>query len=345
MCKLSGGRQQLRIGFIGHGGHAVANLYPSLRALRLAPCSIATRNEAQARVAAARWGAKCSYDNHLLMLEREMLDAVFISVAPQDQAQLAMDCLAAGADVFVEKPLGMNAEEARAVSDLASATSRIVMVGFMKRHAPAYRRLKLLMADESILGPPVSFNASFAFCPWSDSLRNETFLRLGAIHYVDLVRWLFGEVADVNVHSNSSGSDISIVANLRFTSGAIGSLTLLGMAAWKRENEELTITGNRGFATATNLHRVAMHVEEGDPPRLPTTLGWRSLEEQTTVFESINTPASGGEQHLYLRGFVDEIAHFFACARARRQPTSSASDNVLTTILCDRLLAALKASN
>jgi predicted dehydrogenase len=295
-------------------------------------------------MAAARWGAQRSYDNHLLMLEREMLDAVFISVAPQDQARLSMDCLAAGADVLVEKPLGMNAAEARAVSDLATATSRIIMVGFMKRHAPAYRRLKALMADESILGPPVSFNASFAFRPWTDSLRNETFLRLGAIHYVDLVRWLFGEVADVHVQSNSSGSDINIVANLRCTSGAVGSLTLLGMAAWKREHEELTITGNRGFATAANLHRVAVHVEEVVPPRAPTAPGWQSLEEQTTCFESINSPASGGEQHLYLRGFVDEIAHFFECVRTRHPPTSSASDNVNTTILCDRLLAALQAN-
>ena len=159
---MSDRRQPLRIGFIGHGAHATANLYPSLRALGVSPCSIATRNETQARLAAARWGAQRSYGNHLLMLEREKLDAVFISVAPEDQARLSMDCLAAGVDVLVEKPLGMNAAEARAVSDLATATSRMVMVGFMKRHAPAYRRLKALMADESILGPPVSFNASFA---------------------------------------------------------------------------------------------------------------------------------------------------------------------------------------
>jgi hypothetical protein len=141
-----------------------------------------------------------------------------------------------------------------------------------------------------------------------------------------------------------AASQLATRRKLAWPSGAIGSLTLLGMAAWKREHEELTITGNRGFATATNLYRVAMHVEEVVPPRAPTTLGWRSLKEQTTLFESINSPASGGEQHLYRRGFVDEIAHFFECARTRRPPTSSASDNVHTTILCDRLLAAPKAN-
>ncbi|MFJ4963831.1 Gfo/Idh/MocA family oxidoreductase [Streptomyces sp. NPDC088729] len=331
--------EDLRIGFIGHGRHARANLYPALELAGARLTSIATRDEAAARAAAALHGADRGHGDHRRMLAEDALDAVFVSVAPEDQAAVAQECLEAGAHVFVEKPLGLNEAEARRVAETAERCGREVTVGFMKRHAPAYRRLAALMADEAAFGRVVSFQGFFAFSPWTDTLRDDTYLKYGAIHLVDLVRWLFGDVAEVTGFRNSRGADISMAMTLRTHSGVIGNLTLAGVPAWGREQEELTVTGQRGFARVENLTSLTHH--HARPAAPGGAEPWQELGEEAVVVRSVNSPASGGHQDLYLRGFAAEVRHFLDTVAHGAPSLSSAADNVGTMALCDELLSAL----
>ncbi|GGT09499.1 MULTISPECIES: Gfo/Idh/MocA family protein [Streptomyces] len=332
--------EDLRIGFIGHGQHARANLYPALALAGGRLTSIATRDGAAAARAAALHGAARGHGDHRRMLAEDGLDAVFVSVAPEDQAAVTEDCLRAGAHVFAEKPLGLDEAEARRVADTAERARRSVAVGFMKRHAPAYRRLAALTADEAAFGRVLSFHGFFAFSPWTDTLRDDTYLKFGAVHMVDLVRWLFGEVAEVSGHTNSRGSDISMAATLRFRSGVIGSLTLAGVPAWSREQEELTVTGQRGFARVENLSTLAYHhARRAEPGRGEA---WQELDEDTVVVRSVNSPASGGHQDLYLRGFAGEVRHFLEAVANGTPSAASAADNTATMALCDELLRSLR---
>ncbi|MFJ7167276.1 Gfo/Idh/MocA family protein [Streptomyces globosus] len=332
--------EDLRIGFIGHGRHARANLYPALALAGGRLTSIATRDAAAAARAAALHGAARGHGDHRRMLAEDGLDAVFVSVAPEDQAAVTEDCLRAGAHVFAEKPLGLDEAEARRVADTAERAGRSVAVGFMKRHAPAYRRLAALTADEEAFGRVLSFHAFFAFSPWTDTLRDDTYVKFGAVHVVDLLRWLFGEVAEVSGHTNSRGSDISMAATLRFRSGVIGNLTLAGVPAWSREQEELTVTGQRGFARVENLTTLAHHhARSAEPGRGEA---WQELDEDTVVVRSVNSPASGGHQDLYLRGFAGEVRHFLEAVANGTPQAASAADNTATMALCDELLRSLR---
>ncbi|MEU6487831.1 Gfo/Idh/MocA family oxidoreductase [Streptomyces sp. NPDC046887] len=330
--------EDLRLGFIGHGRHARANLYPALALAGARLTSIATRDEAAARAAAARHGAEHGHGDHRRMLAQDGLDAVFISTAPEDQAALTEDCLRAGAHVFVEKPLGLDADEARRVAATAEHHGRQVMVGFMKRHAPAYRRLADLIADERAFGRVLSVHGLFAFSPWTDTLRDDSYLRFGAIHVLDLLRGLFGEVAEVTGFGNSQGADISMALTLRFHSGAVGNLTLAGVPAWGREQEEVTVTAQRGFVRAENLTTlVHHHAADSGAAEEP----WQTLGEETVLTRSVNSPASGGHQDLFLRGFAGEVRHFLDAVLHGTAPVTSAADNVATTALCDTVLRTL----
>ena len=133
--------KDLRLGFIGHGRHAQANLYPAIALSGHALTAIATRDTAQARAAATLHGADRGYGDYRRMLDEQALDAVFVSIDPAAQAAVTIDCLEAGVHVFVEKPLGMNEDEAGRVAQVADRCGRQVMVGFMKRHAPVYTAL------------------------------------------------------------------------------------------------------------------------------------------------------------------------------------------------------------
>lgn len=328
--------QELRIGFIGYGIHARANLYPSILLAGARITSVATRSITSAKAAAAAVGAEHFHDNVESMLDEDQLDAVFISVAPEDQARLTMQCLRAGLAVFVEKPLGMSEQEAREVAELAEASGAKVMVGFMKRFAPAYLKLAELTADKPNFGRITTIDASFRFAPWTEELRDDTYLKYGAIHMVDILRALFGEVEDVQAMRSSQAADIGLVFNLRFTAGYVASLTLCGVPAWSREQERLTVTGTQGWAEVEDLATIRYHSVDKD---IANAQRWRQLDSKTTVLRAVNSPMSGGERDLYQRGFAGEVEHFLVQLANGSEPAPSARDNVATMALCDRMLS------
>jgi predicted dehydrogenase len=331
--------RQLRVGMIGAGRHAQANLYPSLAALGVPITAIATRNVAGARAAASRFDAAAAYDDYGAMVAAEHLDAAIISLDPDDQADVAEHCLAAGVDVFVEKPLGLDPGSARRVADVAERHDRIAMVAFMKRFAPCYVRVADLIGDTANFGEVQSFEMSFAFSTWTPDLRDDSFLKLAAIHMVDLLRHLLGEVDGVHGWGNSVGADISLAFSVRMRTGVVGTVNLAALPSWERGHERLSISGTNGYVTVEDQATVRYHqhkVTDGSAQR------WQLLDEHTVVTESVVSTGSGGLQDLYRRGFVGEVAQFFASVVSRAQPSCSAADNVATMELCEQLLDSLR---
>lgn len=327
----------LRLGFVGGGRHATANLYPSIALAGGCVTAVATRHADGAAALAGRVGAERSHDSYEAMLAPGDLDAVFVSVDPADHAPIAEACLLAGVDVFVEKPLGLTVAEATRVADVADEVDQLAMVAFMKRFAPAYVLARDLLADRERFGDVTGFRATFAFSPWTSELRDDTFLLYAAIHMVDLVRSLVGEVVDVAGFRRSNGADITMAYALRTVDGVVGTMDLASLPSWGRGHEELTVHGTRGYLTVTDQREVRHHLEAGrvdDPAR------WQALDEATTVVTPAVSTGSGGLADLYLRGFVGEVAHFLDCVLTRRAPVCSARDNVATTLLCRRLLGA-----
>jgi UDP-2-acetamido-3-amino-2,3-dideoxy-glucuronate N-acetyltransferase len=64
---------------------------------------------------------------------------------------LALKCLAAGKDLFVEKPLALRAEEGRQILEAAQAANRILVVGHILEYHPAILALRELI-DSGKLG-------------------------------------------------------------------------------------------------------------------------------------------------------------------------------------------------
>lgn len=328
----------VRIGFIGSGRHATANLYPAVRLAGGQIVAVCARHLDRAQATAALFGAERAYDR-VADLVRDDLDAVFVATPEAEQAAVVADVVRAGRHVFVEKPLGLNAREATQIADRAAEAGVFVMVGFMKRFAPAYQEMHRV-AHEAAFGDRLSLYGMFAIgsrSGWEDAW----FLQTGGIHYVDLCRYLFGEVIDVLGMRNSRGAQVIQHVNLRFEGGRIGTLVFGGVPAWARHYEELTITGVNGFVRAENMVRVVSHFDRPTSTERPR---WQALDEEDRVLTSVHTAAAGGSQALYLNGYVGEVQHFFDCLRTHIPPQPSAADNVQTMALCDRILRALGAT-
>ncbi|HUU45284.1 MAG TPA: Gfo/Idh/MocA family oxidoreductase, partial [Acidobacteriota bacterium] len=75
------------------------------------------------------------------------VDAVVIATPPASHFELAAAAIAAGKDVFVEKPLVLDVEEGERLVAQADAAGRILMVGHIMEYHPAVEWLKQYIAE------------------------------------------------------------------------------------------------------------------------------------------------------------------------------------------------------
>lgn len=331
--------QNLKLGVVGCGVHSTANILSTLHLLRQPIQAVAARHIEHAQDAAERFGIKHAYSSYREMLDKESLDAVFVITSADSQADIVKDCLNSGAHVFVEKPLGMNEAAALEVANLADDLNKKVMLGFMKRFSPSYVKMKEIMSNTPDFGKALSFMGMFAITSGRPGWDNNVFTKGGGIHYVDLMRFLFGEVIDIHGYTNSVDVEVDNIFTMRFDSGIMGSMFFGGIPAWKRHWEEICVSGTKGFVKVDNMTSLRYHYDE---PVATKGSRWKTMDEKDCVLTSVNTSSSGGWRDLYLNGYVGEIEHFLDCLLNDKQPICNARDNVKTMALCDKIVACLK---
>ena len=104
---------RMKAALIGAGLIAQQHL-GCLRSLReIALVGVCDLSRAMAESAAERFGVDAWFTDHHAMLERVRPDVVHITTPPQSHFKLAMDALAAGAHVIVEKPITVSSRPSR----------------------------------------------------------------------------------------------------------------------------------------------------------------------------------------------------------------------------------------
>jgi predicted dehydrogenase len=124
---LGVGRMHLE-GFKGHAGTELA--------------AIADPDAARLRETGDRFGIAARYASGEEMLEREKLDLVSIATPNKFHAPLAIAALKAGCHVLCEKPMAMNAREARGMIAAAKRAKRRLMINFSYRFNDQSHALK-----------------------------------------------------------------------------------------------------------------------------------------------------------------------------------------------------------
>ena len=76
------------------------------------------------------------------ILNDPKIQAVSIATPSGTHYQIAKECMEAGKDVLVEKPMTMDVAEAEDLVRIADQTARILMVGHIFRYHPAVQELK-----------------------------------------------------------------------------------------------------------------------------------------------------------------------------------------------------------
>jgi predicted dehydrogenase len=85
------------------------------------------------------------------LLDRKDLDAVVIASPDFWHAQMTLDALDAGKDVYVEKPMTHSFDEAICVRDKAAATGRVTQVGYQRRTLDHFQKARQIV-QSGVLG-------------------------------------------------------------------------------------------------------------------------------------------------------------------------------------------------
>lgn len=335
--------EPLRIALIGAGvmGRQHYQHLKDLHEARL--CAVADPGP-QAEAFAAECGV-AYFADHRQMLDQIRPQAVIVANPNPLHVSTALDCIAAGVPVLLEKPVGVHLDEVRELVAASAGSGVPVLVGHHRRHNPLIARARELVQDGS-LGRLTTVTAlwqlqkpdSYFDIPW----RREPgagMLLTNLIHDLDLLRHLCGEVAEVQAITSNGvrgfANEDSAAVLLRFANGALGTLTGSDAVAapwsWELDSGDnpvyprqadqpcYLLAGTRGALSIPQLRRW-QYAEPG--------AGWHqpllSSQESFTPAEALRC----------------QLEHFVRVARGEQAPLVSAVDAGNTLALLEAIQRA-----
>jgi predicted dehydrogenase len=153
----------IRWGVLGVAKIATANVIPAMqRAARCEVVAIASREGARAAQAAADLGIPRAHDSYEALLADPDVDAVYIPLPNHLHVPWATRAAEAGKHVLCEKPIALNAAQARTLLDVRDRTGVRIQEAFMVRTHPQWARAKAL-ADSGELGEVRAMSGFFSY--------------------------------------------------------------------------------------------------------------------------------------------------------------------------------------
>lgn len=163
--------------------------------------AVMRRNGDKARDYAQRHNVPQWYDNADAILQHPDINAVYIATPPAQHKDYAIAAMNAGKDVYIEKPVTLNAAECAELMKVAQRTQRKVCVAHYRRTLPHFVKMRELIQSGAI-GTPQLAMIDFLRCAPSntgaDNWRLNPALSGGGLfhdlapHQLDLMLYWFG---------------------------------------------------------------------------------------------------------------------------------------------------------
>ena len=333
----------LRIALIGAGNMGRQHYHRLQRIAGARLCAVADpQGQAFAADAGVPW-----FGDHRRLLEEARPQAAIVANPNNLHVATALDCLAAGVPLLLEKPVGVQLDEVSELVAVARRSGVPLLVGHHRRHNPLVVRARQLIA-EGALGRLLSVTAlwqlkkpdSYFEVAW----RREPgagMLLTNLIHDLDLLRHLCGEVREVQALAGNAirglPNEDNIALLLRFANGALGSLTGCDAAAapW---SWELAAGENPVYPRQAEQPCYLLAGTEG-ALSLPS-----SAAGATPRLGRLARPAGGqrggrGDRRPLQR----QLEHFVRVARGEEAPLMDATDAARTLALVEAVREAARS--
>jgi D-xylose 1-dehydrogenase (NADP+, D-xylono-1,5-lactone-forming) len=283
--------QPLRIGILGAANIARAFTAGCAASPDLEVAAVASRDLAKSKSFAAEVGIARALGSYEALLEDEDIEAVYIPLPNSMHAQWAIRAAETGKHVLCEKPLALDANEARAMFKAAEKHNVILREAYPYLAQPQTAQLRAWLAEQAI-GRLRLIRSTFGvlFVDPANIRLNPT-LGGGALYdtgsyAVSLIRIVAGtRPARVQAVAqyDANGVDLTTLANLEFADGLLAQCTCSFATAYHRH---ASIAGDKGVIETNYLN----HPPAAGPPVLQIRRGVPA----TIPFETMQVPDGNG---------------------------------------------------
>jgi predicted dehydrogenase/threonine dehydrogenase-like Zn-dependent dehydrogenase len=246
---------RINVAFIGAGSYAQSHLLPNVEGADVVKRGVFTASGTNSKSVLERYGFEFCTATESDILESKIIDTVFVATWHNTHADYVGKCVAAGKNVFVEKPLAMDVEQLDAVAEAVASQREAgveprVMVGYNRRFSP----LTVAAVDHLGKGPmTMLYRVNAGDIPLSSWIQDPD-LGGGRIigevcHFVDYFMHACGSVP-VSVYATASADpehkEDCVVLNLAFANGSVGTICYLanGPRSLPKEYVELYRAGS-----------------------------------------------------------------------------------------------------
>ena len=271
MSQLSAGRS-IRWGFLGAGGIAAA-MAADLHHGNNTLYAVAARDADRAAAFAARFGASHSHGDYRAVIEDPDVDIVYVATTHPFHREQALMAIDAGKPVLIEKPLTLNAAQARGVITSARDKGVFAMEAVWMRANPLILKAQEMVA-RGVIGDVVSVHADFSIGLDFDPTHRLYDLANGGGALLDLgvypmhfASMFLGRPDTQQVLGTLSptGSDATVALQWGYVSGAIAQLRCATTALTPGQ---ATIAGTAGSISVEpwflNPERLVLTTRDGE---------------------------------------------------------------------------------
>jgi len=243
------------------------------------------------------------------------LDAFVLATPAEQHHRMALTAIHAGKDLFVEKPLALNAEDGLEMVEAARARGSILMVGHLLRYHPAILKIQELVAEGSLGRLDYIYSNRLSM---GKIRQEENALWSFAPHDISVILALVGQMpvqvtATGGAYLQPNIADVT-VSNLLFDRGTRSHIFVSWLHPYKEQR--LVVVGSR-----------QMVVFEDSRANDKLVLFDKRIEWKNGAMEASKpqgTPVAFDPQEPLRR----ECAHFIDCVVHRREPLTTGEEGV-----------------
>ncbi len=284
--------------------------------------AVGSRSKERAEAFAIEFPGCVAYGSYEELVNDPTLDAIYVATPHPYHVSNTVLALNAGKPVLCEKPLTINAQEARQMKAAADANGVALMEAMWARFLPHMHKVREIVAS-GILGDIWAVEADHGQRlsdyanprHWEPSLGGGALLDLG-IYPISFAHMVLGKPDSITSSATftDKGVDASSTAIFNYKSGAQAILTSNMMVSTPCR---ATICGTLGKIEIDRTFynpaamRVIMH--DGTTTEYPNEYKGHGLREQAKEFERVvrsramNSPILTPDESIEIMGSLDEI--------------------------------------
>lgn len=254
-----------------------------------------------------------SLDN---VLKDDQIHGIVLATPAETHAELAIQVMQSGKDVFVEKPMALFLEDAKKMKKVAEETNRILMVGHLLEYHPAVLKLRKMIVSGELGKINYIYSNRLNF---GKVRTEENALWSFAPHDVAVILRLMGQAPEqVSACGGTyltSGIADTTLSNLRFSDESRAHIFVSWLHPFKEQR--LVVVGDKKMAI---FNDVAPYGEK------------LQLYPQNVEFEGtiplLKKEEAEFVEHVDTEPLREECKHFLECIQSRKQPLTNAQSGI-----------------